>query len=128
MGGDARSWEGRRSGRERERKWDEVLFLRWAIVTLFFALCTLHVGCSKQIDGRGARRVCDSSDDDGARRQSGNTSGDRLLSGDERVSASLGAARQSAMVGSGATRLFCGGDALFSVSCSRKRSEAQGRP
>lgn len=71
--------------------------------------------------------MCDSSDDDGTRRQSGNTSGDRLLSGDVRVSASLDAARQSAMVGSSATRLNRGGDSVFSVSCSRKLSEAQGR-
>lgn len=90
----------------------------WAIVTLFFARWV------QQADGRGARRVCDSSDDDGARRQSGNTSGDRLLSCDERVSASLGAARQSAMVGSSATRVNCGGDALFSVSCSRAKLRA----
>ncbi|KAK1246913.1 hypothetical protein MKX08_000715 [Trichoderma sp. CBMAI-0020] len=90
----------------------------WAIVTLFFARWV------QQADGLGARRVCDGSDDDGARRQSGNTSGDGLLAGDERVSASLGAARQSAMVGSSATRLFCGGDALFSGSCSRSSGQA----
>lgn len=85
-------------------KGNEVFFFFWAIVTLFFALWV------QRADGRGARRVCDSNDDDGTRRQSGNTSGDRLLSGEVRVSASLDAERQSAMVGSSATQLNGGGD------------------
>lgn len=66
---------------------------REGIGTFLVRLVTLYsVECSavQQADGRGARRVCDSNDDDRTRRQSGNTSGDRLLSAAcVRVSASL---------------------------------------
>lgn len=66
--------------------------------------------------------MCDCNGDDGTRRQSGNTSGDRLLSGDVRVSASLDAERQSAMVGSSATRLDRGGDFFFFLFLFRESS------
>lgn len=50
MGCDAGCWEGRRTGRERERKWDEVLLLHGLLLP-----CSLHVGCSKQMgEGRDA--------------------------------------------------------------------------
>jgi hypothetical protein len=95
---------------------NELEFFFGVLVTLFFSLSV------QQADGRGARRVCDSSDDDHTERQSGNTSSDRLLSGDVRVSASLSAERQSAMVGSSATRLNCGGDFAKAPRSSAQRS------